>query len=446
MKRVFAILLAMVLVSGVGPSGPLLAGFSPDAAQAQQRQQGRQINLLDLLFGGGLRKQMQNRQNRPEVRIERIQRPQATSSGGGGVQPAPKTIVEKSSDAANILVAGDFMASGLQWGLEQAYSENPNVVFIDKGSGLSGLVRDDVLDWPSKISDYIEEFKPVAVIVLVGMNDRQQMRLPDGRVDKLSDPWKQAYHERIEKLVKAVRGRNLPLIWLGLPPVKSGRMNTDYLVFNGFYREKVEAAGGVFVDVWDGYTNAEGAFVSAGPDINGQIVRLRNSDGINMTRAGMRKLAFYARKEIRKATGIGEGTVVAALPGLEGETITTPEYDPVGSGQTITISLDSPQADGGNELEGGVDFMKHAGAEKSNSHDLVVGGTAAKPHEGRIDAGWGAAAREDKSPEKQLEEEKPDNAERSDVPESSSGKKERTARVTVTSPAGSSGRQVPSTN
>lgn len=429
----------MMFVGGIAPAELPLRGISAEPAYAQQQQQRRPINLLDLLFGGGLRKQMQNQQNRPNVRIERVQRPQAGSGGGGGAQPAPKKIVQKADDAPRILVAGDFMASGLHWGLEQAYSENPNVVFVDKGSGLSGLVRDDVLNWPVKISDYIEETKPVAVIVLVGMNDRQQMRLPDGRVNKFTDPWMQAYNNRVETLVKAVRDRNLPLIWLGLPPVSSGNMNADYLVFNGIYREKVEAAGGVFVDVWDGYTNAEGAFVSAGPDINGQIVRLRNSDGINMTRAGMRKLAFYARKEIRRATGIGEGSVVAALPGLEGQSITTPEYDPVGSGKSIIIALDSPEADGGNELEGGADFMKHVGAEKSNSYELVRSGIGLKPHDGRVDAGWGLPAPDEDT----LAEKK---AEGAGEPSSEADGSGGSARVTVTSPAGSTGSQVPAAN
>ena len=301
--------------------------------------------------------------------------------------------MQKADNAPRILVVGDFMANGLHWGLEQAYAQNPNVVFVDKAHGLSGMVRDDVVNWPEKAKVFIEEYKPVAVVVQVGMNDRQQMRLSSGRVAKLSEEWKAAYNQRVENLAKAVRDQGLPLIWLGLPPVSKNSMNADYLVFNEVYRTKVEAAGGVFIDVWDGYTNAEGAFVNAGPDINGQIVRLRNSDGINMTRAGKRKLAFYAQREIRRKTGIGSGPALASLPGLSGsQEVMEPQYDPVGTGKTIVISLDSPQADGGRELEGGKDFLKDQDGKFSNSHTLVESGVAASPQEGRIDADWGVSA------------------------------------------------------
>ena len=64
-----------------------------------------------------------------------------------------------------------------------------------------------------------------------------------------------------------------------------------------------EAAGGTFVDVWDGFVDEAGKFVITGSDVNGQQVRLRGSDGINLTKAGKRKLAFYAEKDIRKILG-----------------------------------------------------------------------------------------------------------------------------------------------
>ena len=66
----------------------------------------------------------------------------------------------KSPNAAKVLVVGDFMAVSLHWGLEQAYSSNPDAVFINK-SGLSGMVRDDVVNWPEALGQIIDEVKPV---------------------------------------------------------------------------------------------------------------------------------------------------------------------------------------------------------------------------------------------------------------------------------------------
>ncbi len=75
--------------------------------------------------------------------------------------------------------------------------------------------------------------------------------------------------------------------------------------------QRVEKVDGEFVDIWDGFVDENGAFVYTGPDINGQPVRLRGADdGINVTKAGKRKIAFYAEKSLRRLLGD------AARPGL----------------------------------------------------------------------------------------------------------------------------------
>jgi hypothetical protein len=83
----------------------------------------------------------------------------------------------------------------------------------------------------------------------------------------------------------------------------------DMLYFNDLYRPTVTAAGGHFVDIWGGFTNEEGRYISSGPDVTGQLRGLRAGDGINFTRAGRLKLAFYVEREIRRQTGIGTGAV-----------------------------------------------------------------------------------------------------------------------------------------
>jgi hypothetical protein len=402
-KRSIAVILTLAFLAAcLSPQGAWV-----QTAGAQQKTQGQLIppkrpNLLQMLFGGGLRKQnggvlrqpgiFRKKEKPPKTRrviVAPKPKGQASTATAGTQQPVPKTIIVKSENAAKILVAGDFMADSLHWGLEQAYSSNPDAVFVNKASGLSGVVREDVVNWPEALGQLIDEQKPVAVVMLVGMNDRQQMRLEAGRVPKLSEPWKAEYDRRVDGAVKAVRSRNVPLLWLGLPPVKSGAMNTDYLVFNEIYRAKVEAAGGRFIDVWDGFTNAEGQFVSAGPDINGQIVRLRNADGINMTRAGMSKLAFYAERELRKMIGLGAETAVASLSPDGALPVPEPQYDPAATGRTIVIGLDSPQADGGDVLEGAEGFLEEKTAQDSMSFALVAKGAAYQPKPGRVDAGWG---------------------------------------------------------
>ena len=407
------VLIAFILLIGISVALPeyrvVHAFLGVSAAEAQTVKRKRKT-LFDVLFKrrDKKKKRSTNRVNRKKLGnlpgVGTQTRKNASASTVKKRKPnvtKPKVVVVKSENAAKILVVGDFMSSGIASGLERLYAENPDIIIVNSGNASSGLVRDDVIDWPSSVAALIEEHKPVALVSLVGMNDRQQMRLETGRVEKLSEAWLAEYNKRVEKLANAGRNAGIPLVWVGLPPVRSGRMNADYLVFNEIYRGKVEAAGATFVDVWDGFTNAEGKYVSAGPDINGQIVRLRGSKGITMLRAGKQKLAFFADKALKRLGIIGDasGARFASLGtiNLKNAQPQVPEYDPVGTGKTVIIPLGSPASDGGNILEGESSEDKPEERAKSVSFSLVERGLVDQPQVGRIDAGWGVPEAQPKS-------------------------------------------------
>ncbi len=404
-------LLFLIAFTIAVPQLPYLAvAVGVEEAHAAQK---KRKTLFDVLFKRRKKKRKSAKSNsRPATNLpgvklktrntstkKKVKRKASKRSGTAGrTRPKPAVVVVKNENAAKILVVGDFIASALANGLERQYADNTNIVIVNRGKANSGIVRDDVIDWPSVIPTMIEEEKPIAIIALVGMNDRQQMKLETGRVEKHSEAWTAAYKTRITKIATSGASAKIPLLWVGLPPVKFNKMNTDYLVFNEMYRSISESIGGSFIDVWDGFTNAEGKYVSAGPDVNGRIVRLRGSKGINMTRAGRRKLAFFADKALRKLgiVGSAEDFVYASLgtinlsvaqPGV-------PEYDPAQSGKTVVLPLNSPALDGGDALEGEADFLKAKDATNSVSYDLVSNGKLRKPQPGRIDANWGIPVKE----------------------------------------------------
>jgi hypothetical protein len=55
--------------------------------------------------------------------------------------------------------------------------------------------------------------------------------------------------------------------------------------------------------VWDGFVDEGGKFTTNGPDYEGQVRRLRSSDGVYFTKFGARKLAHYVEREIRRYMG-----------------------------------------------------------------------------------------------------------------------------------------------
>jgi len=280
-------------------------------------------------------------------------------------------------------VIGDFLGGGLAEGLTDAYAQSPGVKVSDRTNGSSGFVRSDYFNWPAEIAPLLEAEKPAAVVVMIGSNDRQQMTVDGAREEKRTEPWAKEYETRTMALAKAVRDKNIPLIWVGMPAFKSSSLTSDMLAFNDIYRRVAENVKGEFVDVWDGFVDESGAFVMSGPDVNGQPVKLRSSDGINVTTAGKRKLAFYAEKPLSKILGDAVSPSVSTASPQSIPVIAVPPGSPPATDRTVPVSLTDPELDGGTELLG----LKVAPKEKPQTpvERLTIEGIAGNAAPGRAD-------------------------------------------------------------
>lgn len=322
-------------------------------------------------------------------RVERVQPPKRviapkktrkTHTQKKPVAAPEAPVVEKASDARTVLVVGDFMASGLADGLETTFADNPKIVVVSKSNGSSGFVRDDFYNWPKEIGPLMETVKPAAVVLMIGSNDRQQMKIGDEREPPRSEAWTKEYEARTEAMGKALAAGKVPFLWVGMPAFKLSSMTSDMLALNEIYRASAEKSGGEFVDIWDGFVDENGAFITTGPDVNGQPVRLRSDDGINMTKAGKRKLAFYTEKPLLKALGLAApGAAVSTTPA--GVPATGPALVPAETDRTPPISLSDPVLDGETDLLGAT--APHDG--KVVGDTKAVPGSDAAPSPGRAD-------------------------------------------------------------
>ncbi|MEM7302690.1 MAG: SGNH family hydrolase [Pseudomonadota bacterium] len=372
-RSVRLIVLFLMVVAFALPFPETFSAFETSAyAQQIKRAKKRKRSFLERLFGGNQAKSKRvTRRKKTRRKSRRKSRRRSTARASRTIVPA----VEKLETAKTVLVVGDFFAGGLAKGLVEAYAKSPNVRIVGESSGSSGLVREDYFNWPVKVAEYIDKHNPVAVVVMLGTNDRQTLRTGGKKLKHRTEQWDAAYAQRIEILAKTVREKQRALLWMGLPPVRLSKMNSDFLVFNEMYRTKAEKVNGKFIDIWDGFTNAEGNYVRSGPNINGQIVRLRSGDGINVNKAGRRKLAFYAEKELSK---IVDGSIqqLASLP-VDSELPSTPaqpEYNPRKTGVTRVIPLDKPAQE---------DTQGLAGATKRKK--LVLKGEPKSDIAGRVD-------------------------------------------------------------
>lgn len=347
-------------------------------APAFAQEESRGWSLRDLLFP--------RRSERIEPPVEVQPRPKPKKKPKPRPPAEPETpIVEKTNDARVVLVVGDFLAGGLAEGLDTAFADNPAVRIVARSNGSSGFVRDDVYNWPAQIKSLIETEKPAVVIVMLGSNDRQQMKVGDVREQPRSENWTKEYERRTDALGKALQETKVPFLWVGMPAFGVSKMNSDMLAFNDIYHSAAQTHGGEFVDVWDGFVDENGAFVTSGPDINGQPVRLRSDDGINVTKAGKRKLAFYTEKPLAKILGLaapGSITTVSAPTGAPVEA-PKPAAAPVIVDRTAPMLLGDPALDGGTELLGAAQPAK--ANPNLPGEKLILEGKAPAASPGRAD-------------------------------------------------------------
>src|SRR5215469_9897398 len=301
----------------------------------------------------GYRQRERAPSSRPRVREVEKERP-ADYSHAPPATPREDATVK-------VVVMGDANADWLAYGLEDAFSEKPEIGIVRKHRTDSSLIRYDQRresEWPQMVRDIIAAEKPKFIVTMIGNNDRQSIREtapppapanaqptqaaqaspappPDlerqpveqqhphqtpaqarqasyGPWDFQSEKWELAYVKRIDATIAALKSAGVPVIWVGLPSQRGTKATEDSSYLNELYRSRAEKAGIVYVDIWDGFVDEEGKFSPQGPDYEGQIRRLRTSDGVYYTKYGARKLAHYVEREIERI--IGNKGMPVALP------------------------------------------------------------------------------------------------------------------------------------
>jgi hypothetical protein len=366
-----------------------LAVAAPEFAAAQPvppanvgggQQQPRRGGFLEMLFGPSLLRPF-----RPQP-APQIQPPPDLAPPQPSEPPVPTVVIQpKDQNAKKILVIGDFVADGVAWGLDQTFADEPKLAIVDDSNANSGLARADFYDWNAELPKILNEVKPDIVVVALGANDRQQMRIGKERIAPHSDTWEATYQQRVKGLTETLKVYGRPFFWLSAPPMRLAAASRDMTYLNGFYTDAVTAAGGHYVDIWNGFTSDQGNYISSGPDVDGQLRALRSSDGVSFTRAGRLKLAFYVEREIRRQTGIGSGAVDLLASTSQANQI---EIGPDGQKRLVgpVISLTDPRPGASAALAGAPDPIPQVARESETpQYRMIVKGVALPTVSGRAD-------------------------------------------------------------
>lgn len=256
-----------------------------------------------------------------------------------------------------VTVFGDSMAALLGEGLTVRMVERPDIGIVAQTRSSSGFVRDDFYDWNKAIADYLAATPRLdAVVIHIGANDRQQLRDENSAYEVRDERWRALYVKRIDAALALLTARNVKVFWVGLPSMKSEKLNADVVYFNEIYRERVEKAGGTYIDIWDAFVDENGKYAGSGPDINGLVAKLRAGDGVHYTKAGAQLAAHYVERDLIRLFGdapvplkpslqpVAPLVAAPALPrsAVSGVSVSTLSFTPIEELKLPTPPMEAP--------------------------------------------------------------------------------------------------------
>jgi uncharacterized protein len=381
---VVAAVLALAQSASVAVQAQFFWNSNQQDQHNRQRSRPQSGGLFDW-FGGGLfnsRPRDDDSYRPPRQRQQQPTQHTQQEPSESSRAPSPKKAEakdEQTGPTTSIVVMGDDMADWLGYGLEDVFSDTPEIRIIRKNKLNSGLLHYDAkgdLDWWHVARDTLAQEKADYVVMMLGIGDRQAIRVKDlakeadtrakdqqakdqaakdpqakdrqakdeaekkdgqkpaktsdtddgtpsaQRAKKTVSPaefrseeWEKIYSRRIDDTIAALKSKGVPVIWVGVPSLRGARSSSDAAYLNELYRARAERAGIKYVDVWDGFVDEAGKYSNYGPDYEGQVRRLRSSDGVFFTKAGAIKLARYVEQELSRYMS---NRVPVALPsGLE---------------------------------------------------------------------------------------------------------------------------------
>jgi len=228
--------------------------------------------------------------------------PAARPGVGPTVTPLPALRTPTAADPLRVLIVGDSL--GLSFGQSLAAKLDAGgvtVTTVDAREG-TGLARPDAFDWPQQLGSDLVHFRPELVVASFGGNDDQDVQV-NGRYITFNSPlWQTIYAARVQAVADEVHAAGAHLLWSGLPlmrsPAKSDRLSAVMDVTR-LSLDRRDAA--LFVDNLPTLADGAGHYQIALPDASGQLVLVREPDGVHETRAGADRLADHALAVLRFA-------------------------------------------------------------------------------------------------------------------------------------------------
>ncbi len=205
--------------------------------------------------------------------------------------PGPEaTIAGPVSETVPILVIGDALAGGMGAGMTRLAEPAGKYEISNRFNESSGMARPEFYDWAEAVPKIIDGKGFKVAVVLVGTNDRQDIRVGQFRYAFNTPEWTEGYKLQIDRVVDALKAGGLQVFWVSLPPMGDAFYNKDMMMLNDIIKDRVTAKGETFVDIRPAFLGTDGSYADRGLDETGTEKKLRSRDGVTFFKAGNNRL------------------------------------------------------------------------------------------------------------------------------------------------------------
>ena len=207
--------------------------------------------------------------------------------------------VASSAGKCTILVVGDSLGNNLAYGMQRQLEKTTGINLVIKSKASTGLSNSWFYNWPKEIKPFINASDPDLVIVMLGTNDHQNMKI-NGQVSEFgSKKWNEKYEAEATKMISQSVDSGAYVVWVGLPIMQSSYFASYMSVLNERSSAAVsENEAATFIPTWDYMADSRGKY-REWAKVNGKNQKIRGSDGIHFTWVGQNVLATYVISELQ---------------------------------------------------------------------------------------------------------------------------------------------------
>jgi len=200
--------------------------------------------------------------------------------------PAPAALRQPSAARPlTLLEVGDSLGVDLGYGLGDVLTGHPDVHLVQDAKIDTGLANVAYYNWPASLQAELKALHPGLVVVFLGGNDVQGFDVGEQLASFGTPFWRQQYSLRVAAMMREATAAGAQVLWVGMPIMgpSADISNADMELLNAIYQAQASRFPGVtYYSSWKVFENSSGSYAEYLPNASGNLVQVRDPDGVHL--------------------------------------------------------------------------------------------------------------------------------------------------------------------